>query len=152
MPVAYIPRACSLTAGRRALGCQANYICRRLNDLQTFACKSFAECRIMGLQAETECIGMDNTTGINAVDGHTDRKAMGKATESHKGKGETRSTRREADRRCSHGWPKVMLEYLEVKCMERLKAWSKGELRHWAIEAAMRRLWRMAIERGMVRR
>ena len=29
---------------------------------------------------------------------------------------------------------------------------SKGELRHWVIEAAMRRLWRMALERGMVRR
>ena len=87
MPVAYIPRACSLTAGRRALGCQANYICRRLNDLQTFACKSFAECRIMGLQAETECIGMDNTNGINAVDGHTDRKAMVRLQRATKGRG-----------------------------------------------------------------
>ena len=91
MPVAYIPRACSLTAGRRALGCQANYICRRLNDLQVIACKSFAECRIMGLQAETECTAMDNTNGINDVDEQTGSKAMGTAIEGGKGKGEARS-------------------------------------------------------------
>ena len=91
MPIVYIPRACSLTAGRRAPGCQANYICRRLNDLQVIACKSFAECRIMGLQAETECTAMDNTNGINGMESTDEWNATGKTIAGDGGKGETRS-------------------------------------------------------------
>ena len=34
------------------------------------------------------------------------------------------------DSRCSHGWPKVMLEHLEVKCMERLTACGEMDESH----------------------